>query len=131
MNFEGRLIRLLPALDCKANAYGKGCGPLLAGAPTFKHEFELRLTKAAANTFGGLIIGLKPLSIRIPGTACYLNSDILILLPFTTNNSGEATHTLPIPPGLKLTFNVQDILFQKQANSFVITSTNGLKVECK
>ena len=124
-------IRLLPVVDCTASPYGKSCAPVLDGAPTFKNKLELKLTKAAPSTFGILIIGVKPLSIPIPGTTCYLNTDILILLPFTTNNLGEATHTLPIPSGLKLTFNLQDILFQKQGNRFVITSTNGLKVDCK
>ena len=91
----------------------------------------MQLTKAAPNSFGKLIIGLNRLNLRFPGTTCYLNTDIFLLLPFTTNSLGEATHTLPIPPNLKLTFNLQNVLFQKQANGFVITSTNGLRVDCK
>ena len=124
-------IRLLPTIDCTATPYGIGCGPLLIGAPTFKNELELQLTKAAPLAFGQLIIGLKPLSIRIPGVSCYLNTDILLLLPFMTNSAGQATHVLPVPPSLKLIFNLQDVLFQKRGNSFVITSTNGLRVNCK
>ena len=105
-------------------------GPLLSAAPTFNHELELRLTNAAPNSFGKLIIGLNRLNLQFPGTTCYLNTDILLLLPITTNNLGAATHILPIPPGLKLTFNLQDILFEKQGSNFAITSTNGLSVGC-
>ncbi|MFQ5504736.1 MAG: hypothetical protein ACE5F1_08080 [Planctomycetota bacterium] len=133
--FSGTLrIELRPGFACSLIPYGRTCspaGPVLLGAPTLSNELELGLTMAPPNAFGKLIVGLKPLDIRIPGTTCYLSTDIRLLLPFTTNGRGEATHTLPVPPGLKLTFNLQDVLFQKHANSFVITSTNGLRVDCK
>ena len=134
--FSGTLtIQLIPAF-CTLSYYGKTCvpallGPALLGMPTFKHELELGLVNAAANTFGYLIIGLKQLSIRIPGTFCFLNTDIVIQLPFTTNIFGKAVHRLAVPPGLQLTFNLQDVLFQRQGNRFIITSTNGLRVNCK
>ncbi|MFQ5504732.1 MAG: hypothetical protein ACE5F1_08060 [Planctomycetota bacterium] len=125
-------IRLLPALDCSTGSYGRSCGPLLMQAPiTFNSGLELRLWNAAPSAFGKLVIGLKPLDIRIPGTTCFLHTDIQLLLPFVTDNLGQAIQRLPIPPGLKLGINVQDVVFQRKGNGFVITSTNGLKVDCK
>lgn len=118
----------------RAITFGKLCNaqaPLLSGEATFagpgKSGLRLSLIAATPHTTGGRLVGSRALSVMIPGTGCWLNTDYVIVLPFTTDARGRHETTWPIPIGAK--FNLQDALLRASGTGVSIKTSNGLRVE--
>ena len=117
------------ALSVSAVSYGKTCapsGPSLSASPQLGGELDLHLTSKAPNTLAGRLVGTRRLSLKIPGTSCWLNTDYVLVLPFMTDAKGEHRVRWPIPANVQ--FNVQDILAQKTTSGARLLTTNGVAI---
>ncbi len=117
------------ALSVNAIPYGKLCsakGPTLSATPQPGGKLDLLLRSIAPNTLAGRLVGTRRLSVKLPGTSCWLNTDFVFILPFMTDAQGEHRTQWPIPSGVKL--NVQDLLVQKTPKGPVILTTNGVEI---
>jgi len=113
----------------KAEPYGKSCTngtASLRGQPLLGGFLDLTLTSKTPNTLGGRLIGARPLSVPIPGTGCWLNTEIGIILPLMTDASGTHNARWQIP--LNLQFYAQDVLAPVSTTGPTITTTNGLRI---
>lgn len=117
-------VELVPVAT--AAAYGNRCAsgtPTLEGVPRFDGQVDFALKSRSPSSIGNYWIGSRVLSLRIPGTACWLNTDILLAIPFVTDANGEHRARWPVPAKVQL--NVQGVLATR-ANSAV--TTNGVRV---
>lgn len=113
----------------KAEPYGKSCTsgtPSLHARPLLGGFLDLTLTSKTPRTLGGRLVGTRPLSVPIPGTGCWLNTDIALILPLMTDASGSHEARWPIP--LNLQFHAQDMLAPVNTAGPTITTTNGLRI---
>jgi len=113
----------------RAESYGKTCTtgtPKLEARPLLGGFLDLTLTSKSPHTLGARLIGTRPLSVAIPGTGCWLNTDIAVTLPLMTDASGTHTTRWPIP--LNLQFQAQDVLATASTSGPTITTTNGLRI---
>lgn len=122
-----------PVPKCRIVPYGRSCSGLTGQAKTNKGGTLLTLSSVRnpLKALGFTIAGFKQISIPLTGGPCLLLSDIQILgSPFFTDKAGAATHQLQVPLGLKISFNLQDLVL-RPVSKLSLSSTNGLTVICR
>ena len=84
--------------DTSLEEYGTSCGPRLSGAVGVNRALMIHAEGLVPrNGVAGLLLGLQPAAVRIPGTACFLNTQFLLAVPITADTRGRATLTVPRP----------------------------------
>lgn len=114
--------------------YGDNCGDLvLSGGDTVQNGNHF-VTFKQANAFpaspGALWLGDRPLHVQIPGTDCWLNTNVLVNVPFSSNAVGEAVLAFPVLSPVFGTAYAQGISWTLTPNMRFKLS-NGLKIECR
>jgi hypothetical protein len=121
-------LELLPVLTVET--YGKQCAqnpPRLTAAARLGGTLDLLLDSSMPSAHGGRILGTRKLSVPIPGTGCWLNSDIVLVLPFLTDARGRHTTRWPIP--WNVDFTLQDAVARRATGGkTVLRTTNGLRL---
>ncbi len=122
-----------PDTRCKLTPYGRSCATLAGKVKDTPAGslLELVTTRGLPRALGFTIAGSRKLNLRIPGTRCFLLTDIqLVIGLFHTDSHGAGKHVLLVPRNYKGSFNIQDILIQFGRTTNV-SSTNGITVTCK
>lgn len=120
-----------PGAFCDIASYGTSCGPRLAGFEEHAagmRELRLQLNDAAANALGLLIVGTQRLNLQIPGTRCFLNTEPLLSLPFSTDDYGTASRKLAAPLSLTFAINFQDAVITAGPT---LQTSNGVGFACR
>lgn len=113
---------------CTEVAYGVSCAGLLTMHQNFDGSVDLALaTGNLPFTRGFGLVGIQRQSILIPGTQCFLSTDLHLVLAFTTDFIGSARFPSLVPPAFAGRFTAQVALFPGTS----IGTTNGLEVTCK
>ena len=113
-------------LSVRAAPYGRSCGPVLYGRPQLGGALDLLLKGYVPNASAIRQVGTRRLSLKIPGTGCFLNTDYLLVLPFSTDAKGEHSTRWQIPRNIQ--FNVQDIVVQQTPIGVRILTSNGVAI---
>nr|HMQ24222.1 hypothetical protein [Planctomycetota bacterium] len=82
---------------------------------------------AVANAPGILILGGTRLALPLPGTQCFLNTDVIVALPIATTQFGSGEWTLTAPLNLSFVANCQALLFSATLQP---TSSNAITITC-
>jgi hypothetical protein len=122
-------VRFTPGAFCDIGPYGQSCGAVLVGyddVAATGRKIGFQLIAGPASSSAVLVLGLQRVLIALPGTACQLLADPLVLIPFTTDATGSAQQSLLAPPG-PLLANAQHVVVAPWG----LTSSNGLAIGCR
>lgn len=129
----GFSVKFTPGPFCVFTDYGSSCGPRLTGQERIvgaRREVTLAVTHAAALAPGVLAVGTQRLSLRIPGTSCFVLTNPLLVLPFGTDAHGNGAVTAGIPASFHFAANLQAFVLATSQGVIRITSSQGLEVDC-
>ncbi len=124
------------------NVFGSACAGtagtpdiLGLGVPTLGAQYRIRLERARVNTGAALSIGVSntlwgavPLPFAIPGTSCFVNASLDVLLPAQTDARGQAMMVIAIPALTHLLgapFYVQWLIADSFQPAGVVTTRGG------
>ncbi len=124
-------ILVSPSLRCTAVEHGNPCGAVLAATATLNNRLDLDLNGAPPGAFGKLLLGFAPLDWPLPFSNCRLFVDPLAFVPIEADARGRALHSQAVPPGVPLTFFVQDVLLSASGPGIELVASNGLRVTCQ
>lgn len=126
----GLSVVFTPGAFCDMVSYGPSCGPGLSGSDSEDgqtRQLTLQVGDAPVSSPGVLVFGTNRLNLMIPGTNCFLLTDIVVSLPAGTDASGLVRKVLSVPFGPQLQANVQAIVLGGGG----LTSTNGVAIACR
>jgi hypothetical protein len=109
-------------------AYGTSCGgPALAGNVASR-QLSLLGSNVPVGSIPLMILGATRQALALPPTGCLLRTDLIHLFPLTVN-SGQASLSLPIPPGPPLRAHFQLVAGTVQGPVLWWQTSNGVTLE--
>ncbi|MCA8968761.1 MAG: hypothetical protein KDC95_03225 [Planctomycetes bacterium] len=111
---------------CSSVAYGTSCRGFVLAQPRLDGRTSVVISAGPPFSTGLLAIGSRQLNVAIPGTNCWLYTDVPILLPFSTDLFGTAYFTGLIPVTTRGTFTTQALFLPSTG----LVSTHGVSITC-
>ncbi|MCB9919254.1 MAG: hypothetical protein H6832_12705 [Planctomycetes bacterium] len=115
-----------PQPRCSSAVYGTSCQGFVFAPPQLDGRTSVVISVGPPLSTGLLAIGSKQLQVAIPGTNCWLYTDVPILLPFSTDFFGNAHFAGLIPVMTRGTFTTQAFFLPSTG----LVSTHGVSITC-
>ncbi|MBK8979916.1 MAG: hypothetical protein IPM29_28800 [Planctomycetes bacterium] len=119
--------------SCTIASYGQGCGPLASATEAVvgtSRVVTFLVTGAFPRDPVIAVTGSGPLNLPLPG-GCSLLSTVEVAVLVTADAAGLATHTMVVPATLTGTTHHQFAPVTLQGQNLVLTTSNGIRVDCR
>ncbi|HMQ21421.1 MAG TPA: hypothetical protein PKE00_02970 [Planctomycetota bacterium] len=123
-------MRFTPGSFCAIEPYGQSCGPWLLGNDTVSGAsrlVSLQVRGALGNPPGMLIFGATRLALPLPGTQCFLNTNMIVGLPIQAPYNGSGQWNFWTPVNRRFIVNSQALFIAPNGS---LTSTNAIQIVC-
>ena len=123
----------LPAQNCTVTSYGQGCGPVATGivtpnGNTLRFAFTVNQGTPRARVL--LVVGVNEQAVRLPGTPCFLLTEIAFSQQHRLDTTGSYTWSHALPADFHGYARVQFIEVDLDAPFGVaFTPSNGVLME--
>ena len=122
-------MRFTPGSFCAIEPYGQSCGPSLRGGDAVNGASRLVWLQVSgvAGDPGILIFGVTRLALPLPGTQCFLNTNMIVGLPIQAPYNGSGQWNFWTPVNRRFIVNSQALFIAPNGS---LTSTNAIQIVC-